>query len=1100
MRSTKSTRLIQLTLFTFLCLLGRSKSKAPTSLLHETFSISKKYIPGVQPILPVSRMTGTSVNIDRNVGPLTNIRGTSVVKNIGTINTSKAPGVRAEVFKTSRQGMKFDLKFNLPAGSYDVELGFVQSSNCGAGARVFNVLINGNSRLEAMDVFKEAGGCRKAIVEKFFEQTVDAMKPKPMIIQLQAVAGEAMLSYVRIKSSSNQCVPVTNEARLLSDHLAHSVPGTYPRGGASSYVDRAGRGFVWVQIDGSTSHTHFSYSGKSGKIITYRWTIAETGKFLSNRVKFSRSFPLGTTRLKLTVVDNGCSKHEAETSVTVTGNNQPGAYCYYYKSLPALPGPNTLKRFPRPSFASVQKSLNFGFPFFPFRSGKFIARCIFTVEFTRASQSTEISLTTGGSGTARVYEGEDLILDSKTSLKSAPIVTAVGLSSFELIYKHTDVSKTPRLSFKVNNNVPTKVFHDQSMVMPILTGISPSSGRLEGGAKTKLSGFGLYLPLKVRFGSKAIQVSRNGATAKEVFVNAPPATTPGSVKITAVSSIGIASNLLKYSYSNDCDDVRFVNKDVKTSSGGNLALTQPTSISVWQDGKLYIGTRVGIVQVVDYNAKSLISKSLCYSHKLRDSRYKLADGKLSNRVILGITFDPRDKTPRPYVSVSTLFWEKRQEISLANKLAWSNGAVERLKPATAATKARDPKQCLEYDRNIVRNLPVANGDHSLNELVFTQGGDLLIGVGGYTNKGLPYGNLGGRWGTYFSGAVVLAKLSKGAAFNGVIPYTTPTNHRTAVPKNGYNDVRLYATGVRNLFSMSMARSGKIYALDMGPNCKFGNASSSCSEYKESEALLIKPRKFVPFPGRAIVGPPGDCRYGDKRDDKLLEIKEGKYYGHANLPRAAMTQKSGECRWIDPKTGRVPPPFNAAPPSNYQAPLAMVKSPKTGVREYGGRHFCGKLRNDLIISQMNNRGVWRARLFPNGGLNGNPFMLQTNGGIRVEENAHGDLLFPKYYDNPTQGLFVMRPKVSAKTGLFAANAIPFRHGRAGGTRLIIGGWGFANGVAVKVGAKTCAIVRVSATEIVCKVPKYSGGSNSVSVTVSLNGAQTVMTKAVLYMSV
>lgn len=93
-----------------------------------------------------------------------------------------------------------------------------------------------------------------------------------------------------------------------------------------------------------------------------------------------------------------------------------------------------------------------------------------------------------------------------------------------------------------------------------------------------------------------------------------------------------------------------------------------------------------------------------------------------------ITIDPRDKKPRPYVSASTIFWERHRNINKVNKRAWCNGAMERCKPTSVATRAKNPKQCLEYDKNIVWNLSVADNDHAINELVIDQNGDLLISL------------------------------------------------------------------------------------------------------------------------------------------------------------------------------------------------------------------------------------------------------------------------------------------------------------------------------------------------------------------------------------
>lgn len=1078
-------------------------SAAPTVSAVPTVSAAPTVSarPSVSPVptrSPPPQTVPKDVNIQLDIGPDYPIPRTWANTHNETVSLKLAKNVPAAVFSTLRLGAQFELSFDLPPGAYNVELGFVEVQRCNPGARVFNVLINNNTRLEAYEIMKAAKGCRKAVVEKFIDQTVDALNPQPLVIQFQAIARTASISFVRILPSRSQCVPVAADAKILADHLAHSVPGTYPPGGASSYVDRASAGFVRVRIDGGGSHTHFSYGQKSGKILSYRWTLPESGKVLAEKAVFNFRFPLGTTRLILRVEDDGCTVDEAETTVSVTGNMQPGPYCYYYQGLTELPGPGTLLDVPRPTFSAPSTGgARLSFPKFPFADTQFVVRCVLLVEFTEASEASVVSVETGDTGEVRVYEGDELIIDSITSLESGPLVTSVGLASFEIIYRRIDLAKPPVLVFKVDGGVP-KVSHDQSTVMPIIRAITPPNGRIVGGASTKISGYGLYRPLNVHFGTQTVKALRTGATSREVFVLSPPATQAMSVDVTAESSIGIVSNTVSYTYSDECDDVRFDNAQIRTPGGEVVDLIQPTAIALWEDGKLYIGTRVGIVQVVGYNVETLKTTNFCYSEKLSDPRFRDSDGVLSNRSILGIVFDPTDRAGRPFVSLSTLFRDKHQNIDRANLLSWSNGAVDRLKPATAATLANDPKQCLEFEKSVVRNLPVADGDHSVNDLVFTQGGDLLIAVGGSTNLGLPYGGISGHWESYFSGSVVIARLSRGAAFDGDIPYTTPTNMRTARPIDGYTDVGLYATGVRNLFSLTMARNGKVYALDMGPNCAFGNASSSCGEYVEAEAALRR-RKFAPFPGSAIVGPVGKCRYGDGRPDKILEIKEGQFYGHPNLQRAAMTGRSGECAWIDPETGISAPPLRANPPANYEHNLALVQSAVTGVREYGGNVFCGKMRNDLVLSQPNSRGVWRVRLNGKAEVDGNPFRFSTLSGIRVEESPQGDLLFPKYFDNPTAGIFVMRPQVGNVAGLFAANALPFRQSRGGGGILLIGGFGFNQGVQVSVGSNVCAILRVRPTEIRCRVPAFSDGTDRASVKVVLGEAVSELADAVLYMA-
>lgn len=87
-----------------------------------------------------------------------------------------------------------------------------------------------------------------------------------------------------------------------------------------------------------------------------------------------------------------------------------------------------------------------------------------------------------------------------------------------------------------------------------------------------------------------------------------------------------------------------------------------------------------------------------------------------------------------------------------------------------------------------------------------------------------------------------------------------------------------------------------------------------------------------------------------------------------------------------------------------------------------------------------------------------------------------------------------------TGLFVANALPFRHRREGGTRLIIGGHGFHGyDLQVTLDRNECRIQSASGSEIPCLVPKASEDSTSVDLRVSSNGIESVSKNAVLYLS-
>lgn len=1003
----------------------------------------------------------------------------------------------ASNYRTARHATEFTYSFTLPPGKYDVLLGFAEflPRFCSEPAkRVFHVYVNDLQQLESFDIFAEAGGaCFKGVEKTLTFVSVDAVDTKPLTIRFEAVVNRALVNYIHIKpapKSSGECIPASDTGSSGEfDHLAHSVPGTYPRQTGSnpvlSYVDTDGDGFHTVLIDGSGSHTHFSDSTKNivGKITAYKWTNVDTDKVVSMRKSFRMKFPLGTTRLKLEVIDNACSVDMAETTVTVTGAIQPGMYCYYYDALSddLVGGSAGSITSPRPQFSAIAAKASFGFPTFPFVNTLFATRCLFFLQSTRTARTSMVEIDTFGTGDARVYRGDDLILDS-TGATSAETNLALGLTAFEIIYHRRTTDQAPKMKFLLEGRTPkgTRLQHDRRTVLPILSALSPGDGPNVGGTRVKISGYGLYRPLKVRFAGKRVKLLTGGSST-EATVITPPGT--GTVKVTATGFSAVPSNALNFAYGSTCDSIRFTQTAMKKQNGDDVnLLLLATCAAVGHDGKIYVGTRGATVQVIDYDVTSLKVTSHCYSKSVVDKKYKL-NGTPAVRDFLGITFDPRDSVLRPYLTSSTLFWHRREMIDFSNKEAWRNGAVDRLKPGTDPS---DSKVCLVYDKRIVSGLPVSNTDHSVNSLLFTQDGNLLIAVGGFTNAGLPATSLGGYWETHFSAALLEAKLSK-AGFDGSIIYNN-VDPRLARKVSG--DVDIYARGFRNPYAMTMAASGDVYLADMGPNCKKGDTAASCSDYDDVRNAAWDPNADgnVVWQGKVRHGgDPNNCPFGIEREDKIVHVIEGKFYGHPNIQRGG-----GECAWIDPRDGKTAEDKPA--PSNYKGPIQMMQSPVTGLQDYRANHFCGKMRGNLVMSRFLGRKTHRMGV-SEGRKTSSPDEISAGGGIVVVENAHGDLIMPKHNEGK---VVVLRPRVTTSAVFFVAGAIPYRHGRSGGTKIVIGGGNFGSSPSVTIGGATCDIVSISNIEITCIVPAGSAGPKTLSVS---SAGQTIdLPKAVLYMSV
>ncbi|CDF35614.1 unnamed protein product [Chondrus crispus] len=942
-------------------------------------------------------------------------------------------------------------------------------------------------QLESFDIFEQAGGCRKGVEVTLKGQTVGAVETKPFTIRFSGIVNKAQINYIIVEKAKAACVPASTSGELAADHAAHSVPGSYPPqlnvNSPRTYVDSDGDGFVPVTIDGRGSHSHFFDSANNiiGRITDYTWSIAETGEVVSRKQSFTYRFPLGTTRLKLSVTDNSCTTDEAETTVTVTGAIQAGQYCYFYDGLDELPKIGEEGASQNPAFAAVVQSATLGFPSFSFSDTQFAVKCTFFLEVNTDAPLSEISVSTFGSGIARVYKGEDIILDTATS-DTAETSLAVGLTGFEVVYLRTTLSATPKLHFLVDGAAPAapRISHDRKMVVPILTSATPAEGPIRGGTMVKVTGYGLFTPFTVKFAGETVTVLDSGQSPTQFFVKSPTVASAGPVEIRTTSGTEVSSNALTFTYggAESCDSIGFTRTELKKANGSPLdTLELPTSAAIGQDGKIYLGTLGGTVQVVEYDVDTLKMTSQCHSKALKDSKYT-KNSIPAVRDILGITFDPRDKEMKPYVSTSTIFWHERERVDRSIKDVWSNGAVDRLKPGTDPT---DSGVCLVYDKRIVSGIPVSNHDHSVNGLVFTQNGDLLITVGGNTNMGLPGYKLGGYWESEYSAAVLIARLSK-PSFDGDIKYQFPTEPRKAKMISG--DVDLYATGLRNSFSITMTGKEQIYATDNGPNCSFGDTSASCSDYDEARAAAWDPDAEVDWEGKVRHGWVS-CPFSLSRPDKILHVTPGSWYGHPNINRGGV-----ECAWIDPFDDLTADDKPA--PSKYKKAMTTLQSPLTGIGEYRANHFCGKLRGELIMSTYKSGKTWRMGV--NGGaVTSGPDQLSSDGGITFVENAHGDLIFPRLSE---KDVFVLRPDVTASAGLYVVGAVPFRHGKGGGTEIIVGGGGFGASTTVTIGSKTCVVTKRSAKEMTCTVPAHTSGLKSL--TVVSSGISAELPDAVLYM--
>lgn len=993
----------------------------------------------------------------------------------------------------------------------------------------------------------------------------------PFLLLLLVLATASANPHVHpsARRTASDCTPVSTTGKLSADHSAHAVPGVYPpavrRGTPSSFVDSDGDGFYLVDIDGRRSHTHFFDPARNiaGRLIRVVWTDVATNVVLSRNLKFTRKFPVGVTKLSLTVVDNACNVHTAVTTVTVTPRFQPGVYCYVWAERssfmrPSLPVSRVATP---PTFASQIRGLWWNVNMSPFRNLPYLVRCFFRIRSKNVrtgtfSVSTVNTQREEGTGHARLYSISSssskpptlVVSSSVTKVGSKAFALKKGENAFELQYLYSEIDVFPSFVVNFDDRVPpaSDVTHDRFPVVPVLRASLPATVPISGG-RVRLVGFGLYRPLSVRIGSTYVKPLPSDGLSTEVYVRVPPLTSqPNSpfndVDVQVISATKRRSNVISLSYVNSaCDAPAFDPGHLSMPSASSdeskepvKLLKQPTCATLGPDRRIYVGTLTGTVAVLGYHPVSHVATTYCTSEPLIDPRLKSPSGEPIGRAILGIAFDPTTtdrKRVGPYVSTSTLNFWSDDRVSLDQPESWYNGGVDRMyvykPPGMFSIKAGDTDSdgplCVRHDKRIVSGLPVANGgSHSINHLQFTREGDLLIAVGGTTNMGLPAHRLGNIWGAPLSGAVVIARLSRDTAdgkgnkkFDGTVRYRNAfrivNGRRVPAPDTARvvsgDDVELWATGMRNLYTFTETLDGDLYGVDQGPGCPLGGPSISCDDYDPKRAAswpVLNNTDEIDWPSQ-VPGSDPTCP-GIRREDKLILLQQGKYYGHPNLPR-------GECAWIDPLTD-LAADGKTKPPQNYVSPLTMFPASATSVAEYHAAHFCEAMRGDLVVSTFRGVQTWRYPLKsvtgvqPNGrgGFSNNggtdPELLALAGGISFVEDHFGTLVFPRLTTKDV-GTLVPRPPSVPLRDTTIVGVWPRVLPRKGGSVLYVGGAHFDPKSHVTVGGARCVTkVRMqNGREIQCVIPPKRAGVRDDErldvVVTNDSGRRSVLKKAVIY---
>ena len=347
---------------------------------------------------------------------------------------------------------------------------------------------------------------------------------------------------------------------------------------------------------------------------------------------------------------------------------------------------------------------------------------------------------------------------------------------------------------------------------------------------------------------------------------------------------------------------------------------------------------------------------------------------------------------------------------------------------------------LETLTTAINNLTVSNYDHGLNGLEFVDNGQLYFSVGSFTNGGRVDPRLTklNNKENFLSASINVAYVFH-PDFDGSIKWSAPGN---MIAKG----IDVFGVGTRNAYGLMLLSNGKLYATDNGPNTGFGSMANGCK---------------------------GEFIASQKRDDKFLLIKQGRYYGHPNHKRAAFFNDTRQCIWV---------PLETPSYSNYTAPLMIgMGSSRNGIIEFHSNHFERQLRGYVIIGRYRSTPSLNLIILNPDGTDVVPesqTILPMGIGansLDITQAPNGFIAKISYSSNE---LALLIPNKKAVNETTVHTVFPKGGLNGGGNILSIYGINFVKSPTIEVGGRNCPFVTAVSTRKQIDCVFYVSSMNSV----------------------
>jgi glucose/arabinose dehydrogenase len=383
----------------------------------------------------------------------------------------------------------------------------------------------------------------------------------------------------------------------------------------------------------------------------------------------------------------------------------------------------------------------------------------------------------------------------------------------------------------------------------------------------------------------------------------------------------------------------------KSTLSGTTGLAQPSSLQFGPDGRLYVAQQNGLIRAYTIVRNSANSYTVSATENItlvqqipnHDDDGTL-DTNVTTRLVTGLLVTGTAQNPVLYVSSSDPRIGGGSSGTDTN-LDTNSGIISRLTwNGTAWVKL-----------DLVRGLPRSEENHASNGLQLDPTTNTLyLAVGGNTNMGAPSNNFAFLPDYALSAAILSINLNA----IGNTTYDIPTlddENRPGVNDandpfggdNGKNQamlvpggpVQVYAPGFRNPYDLVITTSGRMYAVDNGPNAGWGDVpildanGNATNQVNEPGVTYEDSLHFVTGPGY--------------------------YAGHPNPTRAYTGNTFNTTNPQSPVTVGDPIESTFLVPGPQNHALALFGSSTDGITEYTASTFGGAMQGDLLIASFDN---------------------------------------------------------------------------------------------------------------------------------------------------